>query len=237
MNKLLLLILSYLLVVGTIMSSSAATAQTATPVPHPVEATPTIDRLAAPPTVVNPGQADEGAQLYWLHCQPCHGDQGQGLTDEWRAQYPPEDQNCWNSGCHGDRPYESGFTLPTAVPPVAGDDSLRQFGTAGQLYIYIQSVMPYQDPGNLTEEEYLAVTAFLLRQHGVVLERTLDSATAAEIPLPAASVATETAVEPTTDSGPNQDSANNLTWAVGIALFILFFFWLIRIWWGKWNIW
>lgn len=45
-------------------------------------ATPTIDRLLAPPTVPAPNQADEGAQLYWLHCQPCHGDQGQGLTDE-----------------------------------------------------------------------------------------------------------------------------------------------------------
>ena len=50
--------------------------------------TPTVDRLAAPPTVPAPNQADEGAQLYWLYCQPCHGDQGQGLTDEWRAQFP-----------------------------------------------------------------------------------------------------------------------------------------------------
>lgn len=133
-----------------------------TPTP---QATPTIDRLAAPPTAENPTQADEGAQLFWLHCQPCHGDVGQGLTDEWRAQYPPEDQNCWESGCHGRHPYEEGFTLPTAVPAVTGQDSLQRFETIGQVYGFITAAMPYQDPGHLTEEEYLAITAFLARAH------------------------------------------------------------------------
>ena len=57
----------------------------ATPEPPPPAATPTVDRLAAPPTAASPNQADTGAQLYWLHCQPCHGDRAQGLTDEWRA--------------------------------------------------------------------------------------------------------------------------------------------------------
>jgi cytochrome c len=135
--------------------------------PPAVSPTPTIDRLAAPPTAENPNQADEGAQLFWLHCQPCHGDRGQGLTEEWRAQYPPEDQNCWNSGCHGNRPYENGFTLPTAVPPVTGEESLARFETMGQVYGFISAAMPYQDPGYLTEEEYLAMTAFLAREHGL----------------------------------------------------------------------
>src|SRR5688572_23546779 len=82
---------------GWLLFSQPSAAQETTATPAPVltpAVTPTIDRLAAPPTVENPNQADEGAQLYWLHCLPCHGDQGQGLTDEWRAQYPPEDQNC-----------------------------------------------------------------------------------------------------------------------------------------------
>jgi mono/diheme cytochrome c family protein len=136
------------------------------PPPH-VPPTPTVDRLAPPPTVENPTQADEGAYDYWLNCQPCHGDRAQGLTDEWRAQYPPEDQNCWESGCHGDRPYENGFTLPTRVPALVGDGSLERFETLGQLYNYMRSAMPYQAPGNLSDEEYLAITAFLAREHGV----------------------------------------------------------------------
>jgi cytochrome c len=131
------------------------------------QSTPTIDRLAAPPTVENPTQADEGAQLFWLHCQPCHGDVGQGLTDEWRQQYPPEDQDCWTSGCHGRRPYENGFMLPTAVPAVTGQDSLERFLTMGQVYSFIVAAMPYQDPGHLSEEEYLAITAFLARANNL----------------------------------------------------------------------
>jgi mono/diheme cytochrome c family protein len=129
-------------------------------------AVPTRDRLAAPPTVPAPTQADEGAQLYWLHCQPCHGDLGQGLTDEWRAQYPPEHQNCWQSGCHGRNPYESGFTIPTMVPAVTGAGTLARFSTLGQLYDYLWLSMPRQAPGSLAEEEYLAITAFLASAHG-----------------------------------------------------------------------
>lgn len=139
-------------------------AQTAAPT-----ASPTPDRLAAPPTVPAPTQADDGAQLYWLHCQPCHGDQGQGLTDapndDWRAQYPEEDQFCWNSGCHGARPYEEGFTLPQEVPAVIGGDSLSKFGTAEAVYTYIRAAMPFQAPATLADEEYLAIVAFLARAH------------------------------------------------------------------------
>lgn len=132
--------------------------------------TPTVDRLAAPPTVPAPTQADEGAQLYWLYCQPCHGDQGQGLTDEWRSQYPEEEQNCWQSGCHsssGKDKVEFGFVLPTAVPPITGASSLSKFETLGQLHTYIRSAMPYELPGKLTDAEYLAIVAHLAQAHGV----------------------------------------------------------------------
>jgi mono/diheme cytochrome c family protein len=158
---------------------------TAVPAPDntPDTPVPTIDRLAAPPTVPSPTQADEGAQLYWLHCQPCHGDQGQGLTDEWRMQYPEEDRNCWNSGCHGRNPYEGGFTVPTVVPAVIGDGSLARFETIGDLYEYMRVAMPLSFPGTLTEEEYLAITAYLARAHGVWDGRRLNAARAHELRL------------------------------------------------------
>ena len=143
-------------------SHAAAPAATKTPV---ILQTP--DRLKAPPTVENPSQADTGAQVFWLNCQPCHGDVGQGLTDEWRSQYPPEDQNCWESRCHGDRPYDDGFTLPHTVPAVIGPDSLARFTSAADLHAFISAAMPFQAPGSLSAEEYWALTAFLLRAHAV----------------------------------------------------------------------
>jgi mono/diheme cytochrome c family protein len=153
------------------------TSDVPSPTPAP-GATPTIDRLAAPPTAAAPNQADEGAQLYWLHCQPCHGDQGQGLTDEWRAQYPPEDQNCWESGCHGPRPYDQSFVLPTSVPALIGPavdrimgtegtQVLQKFETMGDVYRYASVTMPLFFPGELQEEEYLAIMAHLARENGL----------------------------------------------------------------------
>ena len=174
---------------------------TAAPTPVPdtppaPNATAGVDRLAAPPTVVNPNQADIGAQLFWLHCQPCHGDRGQGLTDEWRAQYPPEDQNCWKSGCHGDRPYQNGFTLPHTVPALLGSGSLSHFATAADLYAFMSHAMPFQAPASLKPEEYWAITAFLLRGHGLPATDLpiMDAAVAARIPLGAAATTAPTAM-------------------------------------------
>ncbi len=226
----------YILLVGGLFSVIVQGAAAITPDPSPlpetvpaITVTPTIDRLAAPPTAENPNQADEGAQLFWLHCQPCHGDMGQGLTEEWRQQYPPEDQNCWTSGCHGRRPYENGFTLPTAVPPVAGDDSLTQFETVAQLYAYMAAAMPYQDPGYLTEEEYLAMTAFLAREHGVWDGTTLTTdnvsnfrlrpATATEAPPPTMTpTATQTTTNDNVDDTQQEDTSANNTFFIGIIV-------------------
>ncbi|OQY82426.1 MAG: hypothetical protein B6D40_09050 [Anaerolineae bacterium UTCFX3] len=146
--------------------------------------TPTPDRLAQPILPAIPSQADYGAQVYWLSCLPCHGDRGQGLTDEFRAVYPPEDRNCWISGCHGERPYEHGFRLPREIPAVIGPGALQNFPNAAALYAYTRAAMPFWKPGSLTEEETWRVTAFLLRQNGLWTGvGELDAAAAAEIPI------------------------------------------------------
>src|SRR6266545_7518071 len=98
---------------------------------------PTPDRLAEPTLPASPSQTDRGAQVYWLFCLPCHGDRGQGLTDEFRQVYPAEDSNCWNSGCHGNRPYDQGFTLPTKIPALVGQGALQKFPNAAVLRAYI----------------------------------------------------------------------------------------------------
>jgi hypothetical protein len=151
--------------------------------------------LAEPTLPANPSQADHGAQLYWLHCMPCHGEKGQGLTDEFRATYPPEDNNCWARGCHGERPYEDGFTLPTKVPPLIGRFSLRKFPTAASLQAYTSAAMPFWNPGSLPAQENWAITAFLLRANGLWSdEGELNAGNAAQLRLhPAAAVPTATA--------------------------------------------
>lgn len=130
-------------------------------------ATPTRDRLAQPTLPASPSQADYGAQIYWLSCLPCHGDLGQGLTEEFRQTYPPEDRNCWESGCHGERPYDNGFKLPASIPAVVGANALQKFSSAAALQAYIRAAMPFWKPGSLTEEDAWAVTAFLLRENGL----------------------------------------------------------------------
>jgi len=138
------------------------------------QATPvaTQDRLAEPTLPTAPSQADYGAQVYWLNCSACHGDKAQGLTDEFRQQYPPEDQNCWKSHCHGKVTYENGFTIPTLVPQLVGPGSLAKFPSAANLYGFIHAAMPFQKPNSLTDEQYYQLVAFLLRQNSLIDAQT-----------------------------------------------------------------
>ena len=184
---------------------------------------PKPDRLAPPPTVENPTQADEGAQVYWLNCQPCHGDAGQGLTDEWRAQYPEDHQNCWTSGCHGERPYENGFTLPTYVPPVTGQDSLEKFEHMGIVLSYVSAAMPYNAPGSLSEEDYLAIAAFLAREHGVWDGKPVRSESASALRLRPAAHPTPAIVAPDApapEAQPPPVAGSPFIWALAILLVI-----------------
>ena len=126
----------------------------------------TPDRLAPPPTVYPPGQADLGAQVYYQVCMVCHGDRGQGLTDEWRNVLPPPDNNCWQSRCHAANHPVGGFVFPHLVPAITGAGFLVSFGNAGKLHDFIQTKMPWQAPGSLKQDEYWDLTAFLMRLNG-----------------------------------------------------------------------
>jgi hypothetical protein len=80
------------------------------------------------------------------------------------------------------------------VPAVIGDDSLARFATMGDVYEYVRVAMPFPFPGALTEAEYLAITAYLARAHGVWDGRPLDPARAHQLRLQPLGTA---AVEPT----------------------------------------
>jgi mono/diheme cytochrome c family protein len=172
MRRAYILAITGILVFGvTVFSSFSAKAsiamQQATTTPAvTTQITPTFDtsRLAQPPTVVPPVQADNGAQIYWGMCMACHGDKGQGLTDEWRNSYPAKDHDCWQSGCHGSDAPENSFEIPQiGVPALAGAGTLSRFSNSFELYTHIHQNMPYFRSGSLTSEEAWSLAAYILQ--------------------------------------------------------------------------
>lgn len=128
---------------------------------------PTVDPLDVPQLPDNPTQIDVGRNAYYYNCMPCHGDHGQGLTDEWRQTWVDDHQDCWARGCHGGRIEDEGFPLPATIPAVAGpDSSLTRFSNPAELHDYLVQTHPPQRPGALPDEEYWALTAFVLNENG-----------------------------------------------------------------------
>lgn len=156
----------------------------AAPAAAQMRPTPASDRLAPWPTVYPPAQADLGAQEYYQRCMVCHGDLGQGLTDEWRGALDPADQNCWQSGCHGGRVGVGGFEFPRFAPRVVGGGALARFSTAQDLFDFLKAEMPFQAPASLSDEIYWQLSAYLLRENGFYAGNPeLSAATAAQVRL------------------------------------------------------
>jgi quinol-cytochrome oxidoreductase complex cytochrome b subunit len=124
--------------------------------------------LAKPILPADPTGADLGSITWWGVCMACHGDKGQGLTDEWRELAFGEDMNCWQSKCHASNHPPEGFVLVRQVPPAIGPGTLKRFVTAADLQHYLKTKMPWWDPGSLSEEEAWQLTAFLLRSDGLL---------------------------------------------------------------------
>jgi mono/diheme cytochrome c family protein len=147
-------------------------------------ATPTYDPLAEPPLPPNPTEYELGRNLYWHWCMTCHGDRGQGLTDEFRSIWPPEHQNCWGRGCHTGRPGETGFPIPTVVPALVNEAQLRRFASRRELADFLQATHPPQSPGVLKREEYQAIALFVFTLNG----RMPEDISATETPIPTPSL-------------------------------------------------
>jgi mono/diheme cytochrome c family protein len=143
--------------------------------------------LALGPLPLIRAEAPDGAALYQQWCSTCHGDQGQGLTEEWRATWPEGKQNCWQSKCHASNHPPDGFSFPKTVPALIGRDTLAKFHSAQDLYIYIQATMPYWSPAMLSGEEYMAITTFLIEsnysEQGLSVSTVSLSQNLATIPL------------------------------------------------------
>jgi hypothetical protein len=146
-----------------VMASSGPPDPVSSPTPGQM---PGPDRLAQPVLPESPSQVDSGRYLYYFHCMPCHGDRGQGLTDEWRQVWVEDHQNCWGRGCHAARSEMDAFYLPHVVPAVIDPPrALAAFQTADDLFAFLRETQPPQRPGALSDAEYWDLTAFLLDEN------------------------------------------------------------------------
>lgn len=189
-------------------------AQSATPT---TLGTPTYDPFAEPPLPENPTQLEHGRYLFWRYCMPCHGDVGQGLTDEFRLQWEPDHQNCWERGCHSGRYAEDSFPVPTVVPPIARAGLLPHY-TPDSLFEFLRATHPPEDPGLLTDDEYRALVAFLYDLNDAPLPAQNATAT----PAPSASPSPTASLTPTPSLLPlNKPSPAFGLWLVLAAILTL----------------
>ncbi|GAB4505292.1 MAG: hypothetical protein Fur0043_22870 [Anaerolineales bacterium] len=184
----LLLIPGLFLGLGGMLFASAAGVSPVAQAGITPQATPTFDprRLDPPPIGSPPSQADEGALYYWGVCMSCHGDRGQGLTDEWLASFPPTERDCRQAGCHGDDYPTNSFEIPaqSGIPAIAGTGSLARFDNALELQRYLLETMPWWNPGSLSEQDAWSLTSYLLKLNDKPLEGIrLSGTNAAAIPV------------------------------------------------------
>ena len=119
-----------------------------------------------------------GAELYALNCAVCHGRTGGGLV-EAKLAFPEDHRNC--TRCHRPnnrvvqpltQPFEDNNMFAIGDPPALRDvPDLTGAAVPGRLaavlqpsaiVAYVSATMPRYDPGRLTQEEYIAITAHLL---------------------------------------------------------------------------
>lgn len=184
-------------------------------------ASPTVSADAA-------NQLARGKEMFRIRCEPCHGDVGQGLAI-WRYTWAPEDQNCSQYKCHALNHPPDGFYMPNDAPPIIGAGTLKPFPTARELHTFVSKTMPFDKPGELSPDDYWAVTAFLLQQNNKLpagLELSVANASAVIInPALAASTPISTGASPSSAVSLFDDAK----WlgVVGVAglLGLAFFVW------------
>ncbi len=108
------------------------------------------------------GTAERGAPLYAAYCASCHGADGEGGLANKLV------------GGHG--------TLASAAP----DKTLGSFWPyATTVFDYIRRSMPYLEPMSLSNDDYYAITAFLLNKNDIIAADTvIDKDTLPDVVMP-----------------------------------------------------
>jgi len=109
------------------------------------------------------GTAKAGEELYVTHCAACHGDFGEGL-ERWPA-------------------------LMGGRGSLRSDQPKRSIGSFWQhapaVFDYIRRAMPYAAPQSLSNEEYYAITAYVLFLNELIGEEDkVDAASLSTLALP-----------------------------------------------------
>lgn len=135
-------------------------------------------------------QVKEGAHVYHVVCEACHGASGLGLA-EGRLSFAPSDRYC--ERCH--HPYNSTLWDATRInpgnsfylgrpPAIRGPGTLDELHDGRELYAQVRRTMPHYRPGSLSDQQYLDVTAFVLALRNDMRPiDTITEAGAADIPL------------------------------------------------------
>ncbi len=133
-------------------------------------------------------QVLRGAELYDWNCAVCHGPTGLGF-EEARLAFPESHRDCESchrrnnprtrAGMQGNDNERETFSIGTA-PQLRNEESLEKFPNAAVLYAYIQSTMPRYEPGRLSLQETLDITAFLLAFHNIPSDEELTETNAVQ---------------------------------------------------------
>jgi len=108
------------------------------------------------------GTAEQGKPLYDMHCASCHGVDGEGTLANKLV------------GGHG--------TLGTEAP-VKTVGSYWPYATT--LFDYSRRTMPYMTPMSLSNDDYYAITAYILNMNDVIAnDAVMDKSTLADVVMP-----------------------------------------------------
>ena len=152
----------------------------------------TAEEAAATLALVADGSAlvRQGAILYDHNCSACHGDTGGGMA-EAKTSFPDDKRTC--TRCHkpSNPPqmdhlamnWRNAFDVGIA-PPLIGTDALDGFASGAALFGYVRATMPRPWPGSLSDEEYLAITAFLAAANGAPADQVASVPDLADVQLP-----------------------------------------------------
>ena len=127
---------------------------------------PDYDPMEEPFLPENPTDLQLAEKLFWDLCMVCHGDVGQGLTDEFIALWPEEHQNCWSRGCHTNNASAQGFPIPREVPALVRTDKLGHFKTMQDMQNYLKATHPSKSPGIWEDHEYELLAYFVFYLNG-----------------------------------------------------------------------
>jgi hypothetical protein len=102
---------------------------------------------------------------------------------------------------------------------VIEDHALAKFTDAAQLNAYIRATMPFWNPGSLTEDEAWRVTAFLLRENGLLDGSTeLNASNASNIKIPRGALLTPVV---TPQPASAQEGNGTLVGAIAVGVIVL----------------